>query len=267
MESSSPRQVSSLASIVDAEKVIAPARARALLASLAEAKGVPSVPATVRDWSEAIRVERTADGTERATFASADAPAVTMDRAAIAIRHVDALRAAAVAMLWGRESAQGPDGQPRYPRLRKLLVDQWDDTRGSCDGPDKLMMFFDATLALDRAAEPRVGREGFKTLSLESMQAAKKDVRVGTIGVPFEAIIETGKFKKAARPAPGDPSTPPKQNQGPWPTPQVPTITQSSDPARPRESATPAARSLTTFIAGIVVVVVIVALAFVFLSR
>jgi hypothetical protein len=264
MESSSPRNASSLSSIIDAEKIIAPARARGLLASLAQATSIPAGPSTVREWSDAILVEREEAG-ERATFAPVGGLTPPGDHDAEVMRHIDGMRAAAVAMLWGRESAQGPDGKPRYPRLRKLLVDQWDDTRGSCDGPDKLMMFFDATLALDRAAEPRAGREGFKTLSIESMQAAKKDKRVGTIGVPFEAIIETGKFKKAARPAPADQASP-RPNQGPWPTPQVPTITQSPDPLPREVPSRPAARSMTPIIAAVVVVVVLAALGFL-LSR
>lgn len=265
MESSSPRQATTLASIIDAEKVIAPPRARALLASLAQSKTVPAGPATVREWSEAIMVERDASGAERATFAGA--PSAPTDRDASIVRHIDALRAAAVAMLWGRESAQGADGQPRFPRLRQLLVDNWDDTRGSCEAPEKLMMFLDATLALDRAAEPKAGREGFKTLSLPSVEAARKDKRVGTIGVPFQAIIDTGKFKKGHRPAPAEPASTGSSRQGPWLTPQVPTIAQSSSPLPASRTAAPAQRSMAPIIAGVVAVVLLGAVAFVFLSR
>jgi hypothetical protein len=265
MESSSPRQATTLASIIDAEKVIAPPRARALLAALAQAQKVPEGPTSVRAWSEVIVVDHDAAGTERASFTGAAAPTTPADRAASTMRHIDALRAAAVTMLWGRETVKGPDGQPHFPRLRKLLVDQWDDTRGSCDGPDKLMMFFDATLALDRAAEPRAGREGFKSLSLPSMDTAKKDVRVGTIGVPFEAIIDTGRFKKAARP-----DAPPtaRPNQGPWLTPQVPPIAQQAAPPLSPDAAVPPARRATIpLVASVVVGFVLVALAFIVFAR
>ena len=108
----------------------------------------------MREWSEAIVVERDPGGAERAVFAGAGAAPASADREATVARHLEAMRAAAVAMLWGWQSAQGPDGLPRYPRLRRLLVDHWDETRRTCEGPDKLLMFFDATLALDRAAEP-----------------------------------------------------------------------------------------------------------------
>lgn len=265
MESSTPRQGTTLASIIDADKVIAPPRARALLATLAKAKSVPEAPATVREWSEAVVVERDAAGAERAVFAGV--PAVAADRGAGVMRHIDALRAAAVAMLWGRESVLGPDGQPRFSRLRKLLVENWDDTRGSCDGADKLMMFFDATLALDRAAESKVGREAFKTLSLPSLDAVKKDKLVGTIGIPFEAIIDTGKFKKAARPGAAQPEPAAKQNQGPKPTPPVPSAAQPASPRPTPTASEPQKRSMVPLIAGIVAGVVLVALALILLGR
>ena len=248
MESSSPRQATTLASIIDAEKVIAPARARALLATLERATAIPDGPAGVREWSEAILVDRDASGNERAVFSNVTGSPSPGPRGASVSRHVEALRAAAVAMLWGRESAQGPDGQPRLPRLRRLLVDSWEETRGRCDDADKFMMFFDATLALDRAAEPKSGREGFKTLSIPSMGAVKKDVKVGTIGVPFEAIVDTGKFKKAARPE----QFPPVSQPVPQPSAAVPVV---------------AKRSMMPVIAGVVAVVVLGALAFVFLAR
>lgn len=265
MESSSSRRATTLAAILEVEKVLAPPRAGVLLASLAHAETIPADPASVREWSEAIIVERDPSGVERAVFAAPAALSVATQDGGGA-RHVDALRAAAVAMIWGRESALGADGQPRYPRLRKLLVDHWDETRRSCDGPNKLLMFFDATLALDRAAEPRAGREGFKTLSLPTMEAAKKEVRVGTIGRPFEAITDSGKFKK------GGPSTPvdgprPGPAEDRWATPQVSTIAQSSAPVPAPRAMEAAPRSMTPIIAGVVAVVVLGALAIVFLLR
>lgn len=233
MGSTPPVHTSTLASIIDAEKVISPTRARALLVSLAQATTVPSGPASVRDWAEAVLVATGADGAERATFAASGATPTDASPA----RHIDALRAAGVAMLWGRETAQGPDGLPRFPRLRKLLVDQWDDTRRTCDSPDKFMMFFEATLALDRAAEPKAGREAFNTLSVPVMDAAKRNVKVGTIGIAFEAIIETGKFKKAQRPERTDAAP---RAQGPWPTPHVSTPIQSAAPIPSPVPASPA---------------------------
>ena len=267
MESSSSRQAFTLASIIDAEKLIPPQRAQVLLASLAQARSIPAGPATVREWSEAIIVERELGGAERAVFVSAGAVAPAADRDATIARHLEAMRAAAVAMLWGRESAQEPDGTPRYPRLRWLLVDHWDDTRRSCEGPDKLLMFVDATLARDRAAEPKEGREGFKSLSAPTMEAAKKEVRVGTIGVPFEAIIDTGKFKKGNRATPADGAPASRPGQGPWATPQVSSVAQSSLPVARLRSTEPAARTMTPVIAAVIVVVVLGALAFAVLLR
>ena len=254
MESTPPVPTRSLASIIDAENVIPPARARALLVSLAQATTVPAGPASVREWSEAVLVTTGAGGAERATFNNPGSAPAHADRAASAERHIDALRAAAVAMLWGRQTAQGPDGLPRFPRLRKLLVDQWDDTRRTCDSADKFMMFFEATLALDRAAEPKAGREAFNTLSVPTIDAVKRDVKVGTIGSAFEAIIETGKFKKSQRPAPADAAPPPPQ--GPWPTPHVSSPVQSPSPL-PVSVVPPVKRSSMSIIIGVIAVVVI----------
>ena len=264
MESSSSRHAATLASIIDAEKVVSPPRARALLASLANAKSIPAGPATVREWCEAILVDHDGSGAERAKFGSFVAIPVGADAIQ---RHVDALRAAAVGMLWGRESAKDADGHMRFPRLRKLLVDQWDETRRSCDGADKFLMFLDATLALDRAAEPKAGREGFKTLSLPTMEAAKKDVRVGTIGKPFEAIIDTGKFRKGDRPALSDAASAPRASEDRWATPQVSSIAQPSAPVRAARAAPPARRSMMPVIAGVVAIVVLGVLAFAFIVR
>jgi hypothetical protein len=262
MESSSPRQTFTLASILDAERVVPPQRAQVLLASLAQASAIPDGPVTVREWSEAIIVERAPGGAESAVFVGAGAPSSAAERAG---RHMEALRAAAVAMLWGRESAQGPDGLPRYPRLRRLLVDQWEDTRRICDGPEKLMMFFDSTLALDRAAEPKAGREGFKSLSLPSTPAAKKDVQVGTIGRPFEAIADTGHFRKDAPSAPAEREAAAPSVEGRWLTPQVSTVVQSSAPPPPSRSPEPVRSSRPAIIAIAIVLVVLGAAAFVFL--
>ena len=254
MESSPPGPTRTLASVIDAEKVIAPTRARALLVSLAQATTVPSGPASVRDWSEAVLIATEADGAERATFTTTGSAPSHTDRAANAERHIDALRAAAVAMLWGRQTAQGPDGLPRFPRLRKLLVDQWDDTRRTCDSADKFMMFFEATLALDRSAEPKAGREAFNTLSVPTIDAVKRDVKVGTIGVAFGAIIETGKFKKALRQT--------QRPQGPWPTPHLSSPVQSASPSPlPAPVAPPVQRSSMRIIIAVIVVAVIAGIA------
>jgi hypothetical protein len=265
MESSSSRQAFTLASIIDAEKHVPPQRAHVLLASLAQARSVPAGPATVREWSEAIIVEREPGGRERAVFAGARAAPPAADRDATIARHLEAVRAAAVAMLWGRDSAVGPDGTPRYPRLRRLLVDHWDETRLSCEGPDKLLMFFDATLALDRAAEPKAGREAFKTLSIPTTEATRREVRVGTIGVPFEAIIDTGKFTKVKRAAPAEDSATVRPSESRWATPQVPTVAQSSSPRLTPHAPEPAARSTVPITVAIVAVVLLGALAFLFL--
>ena len=231
------------------------------------ASNIPAGPTTVREWSESIVVERDVGGAERATFAGAGAASSTADRGVMVARHIDGLRAAAVAMLWGRESAQGPDGLPRYPRLRRLLVDQWEETRRTCEGPDKLLMFFDATLALDRAAEPKVGREAFKTLSLPSTEAAKKEVRVGTIGVPFEAIIDTGKFKKGVRPAAAREAAVAKPAQGPWPTPQVSSMAQPSRALPAEDQPEPVQSAMTRTVTVVIALVVLGVLAYAFLPR
>ncbi|MDQ2666942.1 MAG: hypothetical protein M3Z05_13130 [Gemmatimonadota bacterium] len=210
MESQPPIQTTTLASILETEKVMQPARARALLASLAQATTLPPDPASPAGWTHQIRVVSTFNGVERATFRDeSGAPRPAGDRAAHVVRLVDALRAAAIAMLWGVDGMHvsadrraAPEGQARLPRLHQLLVEQWAATRNTCDSADKFMMFFEATLALDRAAEPKVGREAFKTLSLQALDARKKHVKVGTLGVPFAAIIDTGKFQKAVRPVP-----------------------------------------------------------------
>lgn len=267
MEPTPPAQTRTLASIIDGEKLVQPPRARALLASLAQSTTVPSGPASVREWSEAVVVATGADGTERALFAGSSAAPASADRAGNLATHIDAIRAVAVAMLWGRESVQGPDGLPRLPRLRKLLVDQWDETRRTCDSPDKFMMFFDATLAFDRAAEPKAGRDAFKTLSLQSPDAPKKELRVGTIGIPFQAIIDTGKFKKAERPAPIDAAPAAPRPQGPWPTPHVPSPVQAASQSRlPAPAAPSENRSPMPIIIGMIALVVIAGVAIVLLG-
>ena len=273
MQPTPPGHPRTLATIVDAEKVIAPMRARALLASLAQATTVPSGPGSVRDWSEAVLVVAGADGGERATFASAGAVPAPTDRGASQARHIDALRGAAVAMLWGRESSQGPDGLPRFPRLRKLLVDHWDDTWRTCDSPDKFMMFFEATLALDRASEPKAGRAAFNTLSVPIIDAVRKDVKVGTIGFAFDAIIDTGKFKKAQRPTPADAAPLLPRPQGPWPTPHVSSPVQSASPSPLPASTAPTASTSpkpgifgvrgSQFLVGVIIVMVITGVAMV----
>ena len=220
MESKPPLQTETLASILDAEKVMQPARARTLLTSLAEANALPTGPSTPREWAEQVLVIAAPNGVERAEFlVQPGAPKPLPDWAAHVLRLVDALRAAAIAMLWGIDGEDAsadrrasPDGQPRFPRLHNLLIEQWAATRNTCNSTDKFMMFFEATLALDRAAEPKVGREAFRTLSLQALDARKKNVRVGTIGVPFAAIIDTGKFQKAARAAPANAASPNPQS-------------------------------------------------------
>ncbi|CAN5437788.1 hypothetical protein BH09GEM1_BH09GEM1_06970 [soil metagenome] len=267
MESTPSGQATTLASIIDAEKVILPTRARVLLASLAQVTIVPSGPASVREWSEAVVVVTDARNTERAFFAGSGAARAPADREANLVRHIDALRAAAVAMIWGRESANGPDGLPRFPRLRKLLVDQWDDTRSTCDSPDKFMMFFEATLALDRAAEPRAGRDAFKTLSLPAVDAAKKDLRVGTIGIPFDAIIDTGKFKRAQRPAPVDAPSAAVPSRGASARPQASPPTQSAASSPPPQAAAASgSRSPMPIIIGVIAVLIIAGAAIVLLK-
>ena len=265
MESMSPRQAVTLASIVDREKVVAPQRARALLTSLAESTRVPDGPATVREWSEAIRVDREGDD-ERAMFAdAAGQPAAENER-----RHVDALRAAAVAMLWGRESAQGPDGNPRLPRLRRLLVDEWDAARAACGRPEEFLARFDAALAAEPGLAAKPGRDAFRTLSSSGLQTPKKEVKVGTIGRPFEAVGNSGNFAKGDRPL-DTVSSNTKPTQGRWATPQVSSVAQSSSPMpSPAPSAVPqppaaTPRSLRPVAIGIIVVALLGAVAFVVL--
>jgi hypothetical protein len=219
MESTPPVQTTTLASLLDNERVIQPGRARTLLASLAQASAPPAGPSAPREWADQILVITAPDGVERAAFRDLPgAPGPVADPPTHVARLIDALRAAAIAMLWGLDGAEAPadrratpDGLPRFSRLRKLLIEQWDATRNTCDSADKFMMFFEATLALDRAAEPKVGREAFKTLSMQAIDERRRDVRVGTIGVPFAAITDTGKFTKGARNAPekAAPSGPP----------------------------------------------------------
>jgi hypothetical protein len=237
MESTPPVQTTTLASLLDSEKVIQPGRARTLLASLAQANALPTGPSTPREWAEQVLVISAPNGVERAEFREQTGAAKPLpDWAAHVARLIDALRAAAIAMLWGLDGAEAPadrratpDGLPRFPRLRKLLIEQWDATRNTCDSADKFMMFFEATLALDRAAEPKVGREAFKTLSMQAIDERRRDVRVGTIGVPFAAITDTGKFTKGARNAPetaapsGPQSAPPPAPLAPPTPPTVPT--------------------------------------------
>ena len=269
MESTPPLQTTTLASVLDTEKVIAPPRARTLLASLAQATTVPNAPVTPDGWADQILIVGSSDGTERAAFRDVGgAPARSGDRSARLVQHIDALRAAALLMLWGRPGADAsadrraaPDGQPRFPRLRKLLVDQWDATRNTCDSPDKFMMFFEATLALDRAAEPKVGREAFKTLSIQALDVRNQAVKVGTLGIPFDAITDTGKFKKAARPAAAAPATPAP-------------VSPASPPQQPAMSVTdampvppPAASNVKVIALAVIAVIVIAVAAFVVLTR
>jgi hypothetical protein len=217
MESMPPAQSTTLASLLNTERVLPAPRARALLAALSEATSVPPAPAAPLEWLDLITITPAGGTSERASFREVRSSTNAIDAASRIARQVEALRIAAVCMLWGTASAsdQPPAealaaGPPaKFPRLRSMLWDQWDATRANCTTADRFMMFFDATLALDRAAEPKVGRDPFMTLGMQSTGPMKKGVPVGTIGLAFEAITDTGKFRKAVAPAPVEPPPPP----------------------------------------------------------
>ena len=99
------------------------------------------------------------------------------------------------------------------------------------------------------------------------MEAAKKDVRVGTIGKPFEAIIDTGKFRKGQRPAPSEAANAPRSSEDRWATPQVSSMAQPSAPQSAARAAPPTRRSMMPVIVAIVAIVVLGALAFTFIVR
>lgn len=271
MESTPPAQATTLASILETEKVIPPARARSLLAALAQVNALPTGPSTPREWAAHVLVSAGPSGAERAVFReNPSVPKPLPDWAAHVARLIDALRATAIAMLWGLDGASASadrraasGGQSRFPRLHDLLIEQWDATRSTCDSVDKFMMFFEATLALDRAAEPKVGREAFKTLSIQALDARKKDVKVGTLGVPFAAIIDTGKFKKAERPA-----SYPAPEAG---SPPAPALETSSAATRTTPPPTivppPASSSPKAVIIGALAAIALLALALVFFRR
>ena len=264
---SPPVRSTTLASILDTERVIEPARARVWLASLAQVGTVPPSPATPGGWTHQILVVVASNGVERATFRNqGGAVRAVADRAAQARRHIEALRAAAIAMLWGVARADAaadarlpPDATASYPRLNNLLIEQWDVTRVRCDSPDKFMTFFDATLALDRAAVPKLGREAFRTLSIQPQDAPGKSLKVGTLGKPFAAITETGKFQRGARPTP---ASSPFLGTRPRPP-----LTPSSPPLPPVPSQRVTARAFVASFAVHITIVIVVVIAALLLRR
>ena len=220
MQSTPQAPSRTLASLLDTEKTFPAARARTLLAQLSEATSVPPTPPTPLGWLEIILVSSPIGAPERAAFREIRSSSTAFDPESRLARQLDALRVAATSMLWGtaavsdeatQATGESETKSAKYPRLRALFTDQWDEARKNCKSADRFMMFFDATLALDKAAEPKVGRDPFMTLGMQTTGPMKKG-GVGTIGVGFEAITDTGKFRRAnvAPPPPEPPAAPPE---------------------------------------------------------
>src|SRR5471030_1172314 len=130
MESTPQAPNRTLASLLDTEKTFPAARARTLLAQLSEATSVPPTPPTPIGWLELITVSSPIGAPERAAFREARSSSTGIDAESRLARQLDALRVAAMSMLWGiaavsdettQATGESETMSAKYPRLRALL--------------------------------------------------------------------------------------------------------------------------------------------------
>lgn len=204
MDSMADDQAPTLASILERGGTIVPARARHLLSSLASQGRPREAPPTPAGWLEGIRVRTSTDLRESAFFgAIPGGSAISEAGDARARAHVEALRVAAVGMLWGPSALVEPPPAPRaderLPRLRSHLVEQWATVRARCIEPVVFMSQFDSVLTQD---DPRAVRPHFQTVSMKTPVVGQERITPGTL--VGEQLPDTHKFERRKKPRPAE---------------------------------------------------------------